>query len=181
VSRGAWDGRLGASGEWKMSSRSLQEIPESLRSVRTAPVFVMRLVVPKVISVGATPGAFRRLGVVSGGMFAGERLSGEVLDGGNDWQEVRTDGSTTLDVRLVLKTNDDALIAMTYRGVRHGPADVLARIDRGEAVDPQAYYFRINPMFETASETYAWLNRILAIGVGHRLPDGAVYSVFEVL
>ena len=64
-----------------MSSRSLQEIPASLRSVRTAPVFVMRLVVPKVISVGATPGAFRRLGVVSGGMFAGERLSGEVLDG----------------------------------------------------------------------------------------------------
>ena len=141
-----------------MSSRSLQEIPESLRSVRTAPVFVMRLVVPKVISVGATPGAFRRLGVVSSGMFAGERLSGEVLDGGNDWQEVRTDGSTTLDVRLVLKTNDDALIAMTYRGMRHGLADVLARIDRGEAVDPQAYYFRINPMFETASKTYAWLN-----------------------
>ena len=104
-----------------MSPISLQEIPESLRSVRTAPVFVMRLVVPKVISVGATPGTFRRLGVVSSGMFAGERLSGEVLNGGNDWQEVRTDGSTTLDVRLVLKTNDDALIAMTYRGVRHGP------------------------------------------------------------
>ena len=70
-----------------MSSRSLQGIPESLRSVRTAPLFVMRLVVPKVISVGATPGAFRRLGVVSGGTFEGERLSGEVLDGGNDWQD----------------------------------------------------------------------------------------------
>jgi Protein of unknown function (DUF3237) len=104
-----------------MSSRSLQGIPESLRSVRTVPLFVMRLVVPKVISVGATPGAFRRLGVVSGGTFEGERLSGEVLDGGNDWQDIRTDGSTTLDVRLILKTNDDALVAMRYRGVRHGP------------------------------------------------------------
>jgi hypothetical protein len=164
-----------------MSSRSLEELPENLRSVRTAPLFVMRLVVPKVIAVGATPGAFRRLGVVSGGTFEGERLSGEVLNGGNDWQDVRADGATTLDVRLVLKTNDGDLIAMSYRGVRHGPADVLARIDRGEAADPQSYYFRIGPMFETASERYAWLNRVLAIGVGHRLQDGVVYSVFEVL
>lgn len=159
----------------------LEELPRTLRSVRTGPLFVMRLVVPKVISIGATPGAFRRLGVVSGGIFEGDRLSGEVLDGGNDWQDLRDDRSTTLDVRLALKTNDGALIAMTYRGVRHGPADVLARIDKGEAVDPQSYYFRISPMFETASETYGWLNRIVAIGIGHRLAEGPVYSVFEVL
>jgi hypothetical protein len=162
-------------------SSALKELPETLRSVQTAPLFVMRLVVPKVISVGATPGAFRRLGVVSGGTFEGERLSGEALDGGNDWLNVRADRATTLDVRLVLKTNDGALIAMSYRGVRHGPADVLARIDGGEAVDPRSYYFRVSAMFETASETYGWLNRIVAIGVGHRLPQGPVYSLFEVL
>lgn len=162
-------------------SSSLEDLPETLRSVRTAPLFVMRLVVPKVISIGATPGPFRRLGVVSGGTFEGERLSGEVLDGGNDWQDVRDDRSTTLDVRLALKTSDGALVAMSYRGLRRGPADVLARIDRGEAVDPQAYYFRISPMFETASETYGWFNHIIAIGVGHRFPQGPVYSVFEVL
>ena len=152
-------------------SNLLEELPETLRSVRTAPLFVMRLVVPKVISIGATPGAFRRLGVVSGGTFEGDRLSGEVLDGGNDWLDLRDDRSTTLDVRLALRTNDGALIAMTYRGLRHGPAEVLARIDNGEAVDPQSYYFRVSPMFETASETYGWLNRVVAIGVGHRLPQ----------
>lgn len=162
-------------------SSSLEELPETMRSVQTAPLFVMRLVVPKVISIGATPGPFRRLGVVSGGTFEGERLSGEVLDGGNDWQDLRDDRSTTLDVRLALKTSDGALIAMSYRGLRRGPADVLARIDRGEAVDPRSYYFRISPMFETASETYGWLNHIVAIGVGHRFPQGPVYSVFEVL
>jgi hypothetical protein len=162
-------------------SNLLEELPENLRSIRTAPLFVMRLVVPRVISIGATPGAFRRLGVVSGGAFEGKRLSGEVLEGGNDWLDVRDDRSTTLDVRLALRTNDGALIAMTYRGVRHGPADVLARIDNGEAVDPQSYYFRVSPMFETASETYGWLNRIVAVGVGHRLPQGPVYSVFEIL
>jgi hypothetical protein len=57
----------------------------------------------------ATPGAFRRIGVVPGGIFEGERLSGQVLDGGADWQTVRDDTATTLDVRLVLKTNEGAL------------------------------------------------------------------------
>jgi hypothetical protein len=162
-------------------SSSLNDLPETLRSASTKPLFVMRLAVPKIHNLGLTPGGERRLAVVSGGMFAGERLSGEVLDGGNDWINVRADGATLLDVRLALKTNDGALIAMSYRGVRHGPADVLARIARGEEVDPRSYYFRISPTFETASETYGWLNRIVAIGVGHRLPQGPVYSVFEVL
>ena len=112
---------------------------------------------------------------------ATRRLSGEVLEGGSDWQAARSDGSTTLDVRLVLKTNDGALISMTYRGVRHGPAEVMARLGKGEAVDPASYYFRIAPLFETASAPYAWLNKIAAIGTGHRFPGGPVYSVFEVL
>lgn len=131
--------------------------------------------------VGATPGAFRRIGPVSGGSFEGERLSGMVLDGGSDWQTVRQDGATTLDVRLVLKTNDSDLICMTYRGLRHGPPEIVKRIDQGEAVDPAQYYFRINPLFETASAHYDWINRIIAIGIGDRRKDGPVYSVFEVL
>lgn len=133
-------------------SKSLDgDLPEALRSVRTRPLFVMRLDVRKLQIVGATPGGVRRVGVVPGGVFEGERLSGEVLEGGSDWQTVRSDGATTLNVRLILKTTDDALIGMTYRGVRHGPPDVVARIERGEAVDPACYYFRINPLFETAA------------------------------
>jgi hypothetical protein len=119
--------------------------------------------------------------VVPGGVFEGERLSGEVLEGGSDWQAVRPDGSTTLDVRLVLKTTDDALIGMTYRGLRQGPADVIERIERGEVVDPASYYFRISPLFETAAPQYDWINRLIAVGIGHRVADGPVYSVFEVL
>jgi hypothetical protein len=149
--------------------------------VRTRPLFVMRLNVRKLQIVGATPGAYRRIGVVPGGIFEGERLSGEVLEGGSDWQAVRPDGATTLDVRLVLKTKDDALIGMMYRGLRHGPADVIEKIERGEVVDPASYYFRINPLFETAAPHYDWINRVIAVGIGHRRADGPVYSVFEVL
>jgi hypothetical protein len=164
-----------------MSTNFNETLPEVLKEVRTRSLFVMRLDVRPLLIVGATPGPYRRVGIVPGGVFEGERLSGAVLDGGSDWQSVRTDGSTTLDVRLVLRTNDDALIAMTYRGIRHGPPDVVARIEKGEVVDPASYYFRINPMFETASAKYDWLNRVVAIGVGHRRADGPIYSVFEVL
>lgn len=114
-------------------------------------------------------------------MFEGERLSGVVLEGGSDWQAVRSDGATTLDVRLALRTTDGALVAMTYRGLRHGPADVIEKLERGEMVEPASYYFRINPMFETSAPKYDWINRVLAVGIGHGLADGPIYSVFEVL
>jgi hypothetical protein len=164
-----------------MSTSLTDNLPDALKTVRTRPLFVMHLDVRRLQIIGATPSSFRRIGVVPGGVFEGERLSGEVLDGGSDWQSVRPDGATTLDVRLVLRTKDDALIGMTYRGLRHGPAGVIERIERGEVVDPVSYYFRINPPFETAAPQYDWINRVMAIGVGHRLADGPVYSVFEVL
>jgi hypothetical protein len=163
-----------------MSDRLNIDLPESLQSIRIRPLFVMRLNVKGLLVVGVTPGAFRRVGVVPSGVFEGERLSGEVLDGGSDWQTLRSDGSTTLDVRLVLKTTDGAMISMTYKGIRHGPPEIIKKMENGESVDPASYYFRIAPLFETASPKYDWLNRIVAIGSGHRFADGPLYSVFEV-
>ena len=157
------------------------DLPEVLREVRTRSLFVMRLDVRPLQIIGNASGAYRRVGVVAGGAFEGERLSGTVLDGGADWQNVRTDGSVTLDVRLVLKTADDALIGMTYRGFRHGPAPVIERLNRGDAVDASEYYFRTAAFFETSSAKYGWLNRIVAVATGHRPPAGLLYEVFEVL
>ena len=156
------------------------ELPETLRSVRSRPLFVMRLDVRPYQIVGGTESAFRRIGVVPGGVFEGERLSGAVLEGGNDWQTVRADGKVELDVKLCLKTNDDATIGMTYKGIRRGPPDVLNRVDGGEDVDPSEYYFRTNPVFETAS-AYNWNNGIIAVGIGYRTSLGFIYSVFEIL
>ena len=157
------------------------DLPRALRGVASRPLFVMRLGVRPLLMVGGSPGAFRRIGIVPDGIFTGERLSGSILDGGSDWQAVRSDGATTLDVRLVLKTTDDALIGMTYRGIRHGPREIIERLEKGEAVDPGSYYFRMSASFETAAAHYDWLNRIIALGIGHRRADGPVYSVFEVL
>ena len=162
-------------------STLFDDLPDVMQHVRTRPLFVMRLDVRKLQVIGATPGAYRRIGVVPSGSFAGDRLSGEVLEGGSDWQNVRGDGSTALDVRLVLKTTDETLIGMTYRGIRQGPADAIARLEKGEVIDPDSYYFRIAPFFETESPRYAWPNNIVALGIGHRFAEGPVYSVFECL
>ena len=164
-----------------MPSQLFDSLPNVLRHVETKPLFVMRLNVRPLQIIGRTPGVYRRVGVVPSGVFEGERLSGRVLEGGSDWQSVRSDGSTTLDVRLVLQTTDDTLVGMTYRGIRHGPPDIIARLEKGEAVDPASYYFRIAATFETEVPRYAWMNDIIGIGVGHRFAEGPVYSVFEVL
>ena len=91
------------------------------------------------------------------------------------------DGAWLINVRIVLKTDDDAIIGMPYTGIRHGPKEVLDRIARGEVVKATDYYFRIVASFETSSEKYGWLNNIVSIGVGHRLPEGPIYQMFEVL
>jgi len=156
-------------------------LPPALREVRTRPLLAVRLAVRGPMPVIATPGAGRRIGVVTGGSFDGERLSGTVMDGGSDWQTLRADGSVALDVRLILQTTDGAHVAMTYRGIRHGTPDVIARVDRGEVVDPSEIYFRTIVQFETAARQYDWLNHVVAVGTGQRRADGPVYSVFEVL
>jgi uncharacterized protein DUF3237 len=84
-----------------MSAALNDNLPEVLKTLPTRPLLVMRLDVRPLQIIGATPGPYRRVGVVPGGSFEGERLSGEVLDGGSDWQTVRNDGATTLHARLV--------------------------------------------------------------------------------
>jgi hypothetical protein len=163
-----------------VSTLSSQALPEALKSVRTRSLFVLREQVPPLFIVGQTPNGFRRIGVVPGGTFEGERLSGEVVSG-NDWQSVRTDSCIKLDVRLLLKTTDAALIVMTYTCLRAGPHDMIEMLDKGEPVDPGSYYFRMIPIFETAAPQYDWINRIVAVGVGHRYADGPFYNIFEVL
>jgi hypothetical protein len=70
---------------------------------------------------------------------------------------------------------------MTYQILPYGPSTVMQAQDRGDTVDPASYYFRLSGLFETAARKYDWLNRVIAIGIGDRRPDGPIYSIFEVL
>jgi hypothetical protein len=156
-------------------------LPTEMKMLGLQPLFIFQIEVKPPSVIGQTPGHDRRIGEISGGRFEGERMRGRILSGGSDWQSLRADGVVTLNVRLVMQADEGDLIAMTYLGMRHGPAEVLDRIGRGEKVSPTEYYMRATPYFETASEKYGWLNRIVTVAYGHRMAGGAIYQVFQVL
>jgi hypothetical protein len=145
-------------------------------------LFTLSMSLHPIQHLGATPLGTRHIVPVSGGRFEGDRLRGVVLPlAGSDWLLERAGGSFQQDVRLLLQVEDGALISMSYRGVRHSSIEIAAKLARGEYVPKTEYYLRIAPFFETGSERYAWLNTILAVGIGERARNGVVYSVFEVL
>ena len=130
--------------------------------------------------LGETPAGRRKIDIFRGGHFEGPRLKGVLLPGGSDALLEGADGAFRQDVRLTMRCHDDAVIWVHYRGVRHGPPEVLARIAAGDAVAASDYYLRSSLNFETGSEKYDWLNRIIAIGAGKMEPGVAVYRVWEV-
>ena len=106
------------------ATRPLSEIlPKEMTELRVRPLFTLLLDVQPPINVGKTPGVDRRVGVITGGRFEGERLRGTLFPGGgSDWQSIRPgDGAWMINVRIVLKTDDGAIIGMPYTGIRHGP------------------------------------------------------------
>ena len=132
-------------------------------------------------ALGQTPAGRRKIDTFRGGHFSGPRLEGIILPGGSDALLEGADGAFRPDVRLTMRCHDDALIWVHYHGVRHGPPEVLARIAAGETVPASDYYLRNALSFETGAEKYHWLNRIVVVGVGERLPGAARYEVFEIL
>lgn len=153
-----------------------------MSEVQTEFVMEMQLKVDLPLQpIGPAQYGDRRIAKVRGGTFEGPEIKGIVADGGGDWILNRNDGVTQLDVRLVMETDDGALIYMTYQGLRHGPEEVMAKLAAGEAVEADSYYFRTTPYFETASEKYSWMNKSCFVGKGNRVPAGPVYRIFRVL
>lgn len=145
------------------------------------PLLKAEITLAPALELGDTPQGRRRIIEITGGRFAGERLSGKVLPGGADWQVIRADGVAYLDTRYTLQTSDGALVYVRNVGYRHGPAEVLKRVAAGEPVDPSEYYMRTTPWYETGDPRYAWLNRIICVATGARRASAVELEVFEVL
>jgi hypothetical protein len=150
-------------------------------AMNSRPLMTVRIAAAPPQKLGTVPHGIRSIVPVTGGDFEGARLRGKVLPGGGDWLLLRSDGVLELDLRITLETDDHALIYMTFQGLRHGPPDAIAALGRGEVVDPARYYFRTLPRFETSTATYAFLNRIVTVGVGEARSDGAVHRIDEIL
>ena len=119
------------------------------------------------IAIGRSLGSCQ-VAPITGGIFEGPRLRGTALAGGGNWLIHRPDGISELNVRCTLQTDDAQLISMWYRGLVHAAAG-------GEQ------HVRTTPVFDTASSTYGWLNRIIAVGVARQILGKATYRVYEIL
>lgn len=131
-------------------------------------------------SIGAVPQGRRRIAPILGGRFEGERLTGVVQPGGSDWVINRPDGVMVIDVRITLLTDDAVPVYCSYQGLFRAEADAMARFNRGEQLPDDAYSLRTVTRFESGAPGYAWLNDLLAIGVGRQTVNGPVYEIFEV-
>lgn len=141
-----------------------------------------------ILDFGASPFGAQRVGYISGGRFEGPKLSGVVLPGGGNWSRAGKlasgAGAGTFDARAVWRTNDDALIYVTYTGrsvVSDAARAAFAAADKaGVDADPSLYYIRVAMVFETSAPAYDRLNGILAVGRGTRTSFGVRHEVFEI-
>ncbi|KAI9023976.1 hypothetical protein DFJ74DRAFT_666741 [Hyaloraphidium curvatum] len=135
---------------------------------------------PQMSTAATAWGGERRVVPVTSGTFSGPSLNGTVVPGTTaDWLRVEPDGTAHMDVRLVCKTHKDQTFFMSYTGVRAGAPEVLAKVAKGEA-SPEDYYFRTAIRFETGDPELMWMNRVLAVGVGHRVATGPFYDVYVI-
>jgi Protein of unknown function (DUF3237) len=133
------------------------------------------------LDVGDLAQGHRRIVPLTGGTFTGPELHGKLLPGSSaDWQTVLPDGTALGDIRYTLQTDDGELLYVQAHGVRHGSADVLARLARGEDVDASEYTFRTSTQIETAAPELDWLNKGVFISVGARQRDHVIYETYLV-
>jgi hypothetical protein len=133
------------------------------------------------LDVGDVVSGRRRIVPQTGGTFTGPEISGKLLPGASaDWQIVLPDGTSFGDIRYTLETDGGDLLYVQSRSVRHGSADVLARIAHGEDVDASEYTFRTSTEIETAAPQLDWLNKGVFISVGGRQPSGVIYETYLV-
>jgi muconolactone delta-isomerase len=148
---------------------------------RLTPVYKLEATLGAPLDLGDTVHGRRRIVPLTGGTVTGSEISGTLVPGASaDWQTVLPDGTALGDIRYTLKTDGGQLLYVRSRAVRHGPAEVLARLGRGEEVDPSEYTFRAATQIETGAIGLDWLNRGIFVSVAGRQPAGVVYETYLV-
>jgi len=122
----------------------------------------------------------RRIIPIIGGTVSGPHASGQILNLGADWQTIFSDRTAELDTRYAFETDDGALIEVCNYGFRHGPAEVIAAIARGEDVAHDSYYMRTHARLETGDPRYDWVNRTLFVGTGQRKESSVIMDIYAV-
>ncbi len=144
-------------------------------------VYRLEATLGRPLDLGERPQGHRRIVPLTGGAFSGPELRGRLLPGTSaDWQTILPDGTALGDIRYVLQTDGEDLLYVQSRSIRHGSPAVLARLGRGEDVNPSEYTFRTSTRIETAGADLDWLNKGIFISVGGRQAAGVIYETYLV-
>jgi hypothetical protein len=153
----------------------------TLPEPRIRHVYHLEATLGEPLELGEMTGGRRRIVPLTGGQFTGPEIRGRLLAGTSaDWQLIRPDGTAIGDIRYTLQTEHGALLYVRAHSIRHGDADVLARLARGEEVDPGEYIFRAAAQIETSARDLDWLNKGIFISVGGRSSGGVAYDTYVV-
>jgi hypothetical protein len=154
---------------------------DRLPDPRLTRIYRLEATLGQALDLGDVSSGHRRIVPLTGGAFTGPELSGKLLPGVSaDWQILLPDGTALGDIRYTLQTDGGDLLYVQSRGVRHGSAEVLARLGRGEDVDASEYTFRTSTRIETAAPDLDWLNKGVFISVGGRHATGVIYETYLV-
>ena len=158
-----------------------KQMREEARNPRFEFAFEAHLDVGRPVFIPNVPSGGRRgFAPILGGDFEGPRLRGIIRPGGGDWPHVRMDGVGAPDSRCVLENEDGTLIYMQNRAYRHGPPEVIKRVEQRLEVDRDAYYFVTAPVFETSLGQHDWLTKHIFVALGDRTPEKLIFRVFLV-
>jgi len=101
--------------------------------------------------------------------FEGERLKGTMVGkAAADWLTVDDNGMTTLDIRVIIKTDDGAHVYFALDG----------RADWSEGLGRGVIYCRAD--LESGDERYAWVNHLPLVSKGAVAAGGGVaHELFQ--
>ncbi len=148
---------------------------------RLTMIFRLEATLGEPLELGQTAWGHRRIVPQTSGTFSGPEVRGILLPGASaDWQIILPDGTALGDIRSTLQTDGGDLLYVQSRSIRHGSAEVLARLGRGEDVEASEYMFRTSTQIQTAVPELDWLNKGIFISVGGRQPGGVIYETYLV-
>src|SRR2546423_8763074 len=154
---------------------------DHLPEPRLTRVYRLTATLGQPLNLGERQQSHRRIVPLTDGRFTGSELRGKLLAGASaDWQTVLPDGTALGDIRYILETDRGDLLYVQSHSIRHGGPEVLARLGRGEDVDPSEYTFRASTRIETGAADLDWLNKGIFISVGGRQAAGVIYETYLV-
>lgn len=142
--------------------------------------FTVRAGIGRTLTGGTSRNGERLHIEITGGSVEGPRLSGRIARGGSDWPLMRPDGTSRINACYTIVAADGTPILVRNEGIRASSAEVLARLRRGEAVDPSEFYFRSTPVFEAPDGPHGWLNDSVFVASVCRSGGEVVVDVYRV-